>query len=274
MRALLVPCLYLAMVTAQAQCGREYPSGFWHNTDVVLASGDTINRLDSTGLYHGWHVYSMDRDDRMHDTLSYLFGRFEHGRPVGTWADHCADGSWSEGSFSMGSGEVHVSPTGEKVHKDQGLYNKIGIWRYYDRDNALLRTVRYVHSTPTHDGTKWTHRIDVLDPKGHWHTTELIRNGPGPYAAPSHKRLERTWTEEGLPIAHDRKRPHGSLRKQYHSDGRLKRSTRCGWSIWHLHFRCVTRTYDGQGKLKEKHVTLRVEHPPKRSGKADDRDVF
>ena len=131
-------------IKSYGQCGREYPSGFYHNSKFVNAQGDTLNKLDNSGLYEGLHLYTDNADNLYTDTNSFVIGNFHHGQPVGDWKDHCKDSSFSIGQFSCGGGESSSDGKGGWVTKHQGIYVKIGVWKYYDPYGKLNLVGNYV----------------------------------------------------------------------------------------------------------------------------------
>lgn len=271
MRFLTLCGVFVFPVIVFAQCGREYPSGFWHNDTVVTANGDTINLLDSAGYYHGMHVYSDDPDCRMLDTVAYTYGLFEHGRPVDDWVEHCPDGSYWMGPYTWGE-QLIVHPDGRKEQKKQGIYCKVGEWRYYGVDGVLQRTLRYRQKQSKKDEACWERTTEVLDERGKWRTIHYKRNGPGVYNTPTHRSMEASWRDDGTPISIDRKHAHRYSDIDYHPNGRVKEKHRVGWSIWYFHHRSVTRTYNEAGELLNKKVTLRKSPPKPRLH--DEDDVF
>ena len=104
--------------------------------------------------------------------------------------------------------------------------------------------------------------------------TEYIRNGRGVYASPKHKRMERSWQDDGTPIEFSRKRKHRSSRVLFYISGRKKWKNRCGWSLLYFHHRCVTRTWTEDGRLIEKRVTVRPQPPIYAPHNEETDDVF
>nr|WP_294858178.1 hypothetical protein [uncultured Fluviicola sp.] len=144
------------------QCDRDYPKVFYHNSNIVTDTGDTINKWDSSGLYEGLHLYTNEPGNLYNDTLSYTIGNFHHGKPVGDWKDHCADGTYAVGVYAH-SKETSSDGKGGWITKPQGISNRIGIWKCYDSKGVLLETLLYERMS--NDGG-WTDKKFLMDSTG------------------------------------------------------------------------------------------------------------
>src|SRR5690606_10655352 len=99
------------------------------------------------------------------DTISYTIGRFSNGLPVGDWTVHCQNGGTSTGQFETGGAEVTSDGKGGWTEKKQGIYAKIGVWKYYDRNNSLIKTLKYERSF---NNKGWTNKTYILDKNGNF----------------------------------------------------------------------------------------------------------
>jgi hypothetical protein len=115
----------------------EWAAGFQHSAAFLSPAGDSMNQINAQGWYHGPHVYTRYATPRFSDTTDYILGRFDNGQPVGDWTLHYRDGRYATGPYN-------ARPEGKAK---QGIFNKIGLWRFYDASGRLLKTLRY-HRVP------------------------------------------------------------------------------------------------------------------------------
>lgn len=138
MRRQLIIILTFLTIKSFGQCG----SGFYHNSKFVAPNGDTLNNLDSSGFYEGLHLYTDNQYNLFNESRTYTMGQFHHGLPIGNWINHCNDGSFSIGQYVAGW-ESSSDVKGGYTSKKQGIYAKVGVWKYFDKDSNLIKTMRY-----------------------------------------------------------------------------------------------------------------------------------
>ena len=217
MRRQLLIILTLLTIKSYGQCGREYPSGFYHNSKFVNSQGDTLNKLDSSGLYHGVHLYTDNPNNIYSDANSFLIGRFEHGLPVGEWKDHCKDGSFSVGHFSVGGGETSSDGEGGWITKKQGIYVKVGVQKYYDIDSNLIRTEKYDRQTFKNGWVKETNRADST---GNFILTK--HESKFRYQSIFKKEISREYSDSGVLISYDYENFWRDISIEYYENGKIK----------------------------------------------------
>ncbi|MCR5889600.1 hypothetical protein LRS06_17840 [Hymenobacter sp. J193] len=125
---------FVISLSATAQlCEIDYSNVHYHNSYAINEKGDTLNKLNSNGLYEGIHVYTTRKENLFNDTTDYVIGEYKNGQPIGIWKAHCKDGSYSLGEYRGGAGEVIVDSNGTEEYKQQGITGRTGIWRFYNK---------------------------------------------------------------------------------------------------------------------------------------------
>lgn len=244
-RALLLTCTWGAMACATAQCGRDHPSGFWHVSEFQSPSGTLLNGLDSAGLYHGPHVYGMVKNPIMDDSSVYLFGEYDHGAPVGAWIDHCDNGSWSRGAFNKGGGESSSDGKGGWIAKPHGLYAKVGVWNYYTRDSALVRTERYDRTAGKRG---WTDRTYRVNGQGEFVLIESRKKNARPLRSVHNRQVVRSYSADGRLLRESFESFWKDRVTEYHPNGRLKEKHKCVKILGFKLNKSRTKEYDVRGK--------------------------
>lgn len=229
------------------QCGREYPSGFYHNSDFVSPQGDTLNKLDNSGLYHGLHLYTRAEKNLYNDTISYLLGKYNHGQPIGDWKDHCNDGSFSMGQFEMGGGESSSDGKGGWVTKKQGLYSKVGVWKYYDKKGSLQKTIRYDREF---NNKGWTDQIFEKDSTGKFILTLYKFNSNNTLDSRFKKQVTKIYSKYGVPVSADYSGFWKNISYEYNEKGRLIKSTKQKKFFGKTRKLAITKLYNDKGQLK------------------------
>jgi hypothetical protein len=129
--------------TFSQPCGGKFSSGFYHIGEFVNESGDTLNKLNKNGLYQGLHLYTDNENNLYNDLTDYTLGYYDNGVPIGEWKEHCESGIYSVGMYSIGGAEVTSDGNGGWIEKKQGIYAKIGEWKYYNSNDSLIKTEIY-----------------------------------------------------------------------------------------------------------------------------------
>lgn len=242
--------IMVAPFSAFGQCGQEYPSGFYHFSILVTPKGDTLNKVDSFGLYDGLHVFSMDKKSLFTDTISHLIGYFHHGRPVGDWRDHCKDGSYSIGSFSMGSGESIPNGKGVYVHKEQGLYVKIGTWKYFNKDGILQKTMYYDRQV---NRKGWTNQTFLMDSTGLFILVKFKRKYR--YGSRFSKEIDREYSDAGLPVSFSFFNFWKDIYHEYDDAGRLTQTAKRRKLLGKPLETYIEKEFNSEGRLERKTKT-------------------
>lgn len=229
------------------QCGREYPSGFYHNSKFVNSQGDTLNKLDSSGFYHGLHLYADNPGNSYSDTNSFIFGEFEHGLPVGEWKDHCKDGSFSVGHFDVGGGESSSDGKGGWITKKQGIYVKVGVWKYYDIYGNLLKVERYDIQTYKNG---WIHKTYRADNTGNFNLT--MYESAFRYQSAFRKEILREYSDSGVLFSSHYKNFWRDVSMNFYNNGQIKEKWKCRKILGIKINRLISKSYTADGKLLEK----------------------
>lgn len=203
------------------QCGSEYPSGFYHNPQFINSKGDTLNKLNSSELFEGLHYYTDNPDNLYSDTNSFITGYFQNGLPIGEWKDHCKDGSFSIGQFSVGSGISYSDRNGVWISKLEGIYEKIGIWKYFDKDSNLIETKKY-------DGKKykngWTHKTFKADSSGNFILIKF--ESAFNYSNWRSKEITKLYSDNGQLIKEEYESLWKEVSYEYYPNGKVKKENR------------------------------------------------
>lgn len=234
------------------QCGREYPSGFYHNSQFVNTHGDTLNKLDSSGLYAGLHVYTDNENNLYNDTISFTLGQFRHGLPVGEWKDHCKDGTFSMGLYACGGGESSSDEKGGWVTKQQGIYNKIGVWRYYNNKGGLQKTIRYDR---VFNSRGWTDQTFEMDSSGNFILTTYKFNSNHTLDSRFKKQVDKLYSKNGIPISADYNSFWKDVSYEYDETGLLIQTTRHKKFLGKSRKVTIVKEYNSIGQLKCKTKT-------------------
>jgi len=132
-----IPIFLILFFSVTSLIGQNYWFGF------ITSTGDTINKKDSLGYWQGIHVQMNTWGcNKLNDTCEYQIGYYEDGQPIGEWTDYKKDGTFSIGSYKSGI-EVITNSSGEMESRNQGIYEKMGIWSYYLADSTLIKVEKY-----------------------------------------------------------------------------------------------------------------------------------
>lgn len=248
MRLILPILLTLFATPLLAQCGREYPSGFYHISAFVNAHGDTLNQLDANGLYHGLHLMSIPKSTEALDSITYLQGVFEHGVPQGDWIDHCKDGSYSTGPFNRSS-EVSSDGKGGWITKKHGIYDKIGVWKYYSASKVLQKTMRYDRTTSRKG---WLDQTFEMDSSRTFVCTEYRFNSKHNRDARLKKQIRKSFTPKGIPISADYDCFWHTKSYEYDESGQLRHWSKQKKRLGKPGRIVLEKQYNAQGQLELK----------------------
>lgn len=257
MRQQLIIILTFFILKSYGQCGREYPSGFYHNSKFVNTHGDTLNKLDNLGLYDGLHLYTKSEHKLYNDTISYLIGKFNHGQPIGEWKDHCNDGSYSIGQFKMGSGESSSDGKGGWVEKKQGLYVKVGIWNYFNNKGILEKTMRYDREF-NHKG--WTDQTFEMDTTGEFILTEYKFNSRHNLDSRFKKRVNKSYSKKGIPISSEYEGFWKDISYEYNEKGQVSKIIKRRKLFGKRLNTIIEKEYNNKGQLKCKKKCKHPDH--------------
>jgi hypothetical protein len=255
MRRQLLIILTLLTIKSYGQCGREYPSGFYHNSKFVNTQGDTLNQLDGSGLYHGLHLYTDNPKNIYSDTNSFIIGNFEHGLPIGEWKDHCKDGSFSIGQFSVGGGQTSSDGKGGWINKKQGIYVKVGVWKYFDKDSSLIKTEKYDRQTYKNG---WVNKSYRADSDGNFILTKY--ESKYNYSTKRRKETTKLFTDNGIPVSADYNSFWKNVSYEYNDTGQLSKFTKRKKFFGKYQKTTIEKEYNSKGQVKCKTKT-KCKHP-------------
>ena len=254
-----VPCYIVILIIllgtkSLAQCGEEYPNAMYHNTLLVTMKGDTVNNLDKSGYYEGLHYYTDNEESNFSDSTYFVSGQYHHGIPIGNWVDHCKDSSYSIGEFSC-SEEVTTDKNGHFVEKKEGIYNKIGVWKYYSKTGRLLKTERYDRQTYK---TGWEDKKYLADSSGRF--VLVSQKSAYRYSTIFRSETTKTYSPTGIPISVKYNNFWHSKSLQYYAIGQIRTVTFQNKFLGrHLNI-TIEKEYNDKDQLKCKTITC-CPHP-------------
>jgi hypothetical protein len=247
MKIKLIFILILISIKLFGQCGRVYPSGFYHNSQFVTTKGDTVNKLDTSGLYDGLHFYTNNAFHIFDESTSYLMGNFKHGIPIGDWTDHCNDGTYSVGQFSCGGGESSVDGKGGWITKKQGIYEKIGVWKFYDKNGILIETQQYIRETLKNG---WVHKTYHMNSLGNFILVEF--DSTLRYLSVFRKDIKEEYSDNGVLISSEFQNFWNDVSFKYYPNGQIKEKFKRGKFIGIEINHYSDKFYSQDGKLTDK----------------------
>lgn len=230
-------------------CGGAYPSGMYHNHAFVSFKGDTMNKLNKAGFYEGLHLYTNNENNLFNDSTTYTIGQFSNGLPIGDWTVHCSNGSYSTGQFETGGAEVSSNSDGTTTQKKQGIYAKIGIWKYYDKDSILIKTLRYDRSF---DNKGWTNKTYIQDKLGDFVLIDNDFNDKHSLSSSLKKQVRQIYNTGGKLVLFEYKNFWKDISIQYYTNGQIKQKWKCQKIFGLKTNRSVIKKYSETGKLLEK----------------------
>lgn len=249
MKKLLVLIIFFVWIDGYSQCGREYPNGFYHNSKFLSPSNDTLNNIDSSGLYDGLHVYTDNPNNLYDNSHSYLMGRFQHGIPIDNWVDHCNDGSFSMGEFECGSGESSQDGKGGYITKKQGIYDKIGIWHFYDKKGKLIKTLRYDRKI---NGIGWQNETYLQNKDDDFILIKYEFMNNRPLSSPFKKIVKKEFDNNGKIISLEFQNFWKDVIIEYYENAQIKESFKCRKFFGIKTNHTISKSYSQDGKLINK----------------------
>ena len=224
----------------------------------MTSTGDTINKKDSLGYWQGRHVEMRSWGcNKLNDTCSYQIGYFKNGQPIGNWTDHKKDKSFSIGHYNSGI-EVTSDGKGGWTEKHQGIYAKIGVWQYFDKDSNLLKTERYDRSF-SHNC--WTDKYYLQDTTGNFILTKYeFKNGQDLHSR-FNKHLTKYFTDKGIPISYDIQSFWKDLSYEYNQKGQIKKIIKHRKFLGKKLKTTIKEEYNDKGQVICKTKT-KCKHPP------------
>lgn len=220
-----------------------YGQNYWFG--FVTSDGDTLNKKDSLGYWQGLHVQMWPWEcNKLRDTCSYIIGVYENGQPVGNWMDYKKDGTFSIGHYNTG---IEVSPDGRVgyTEKRQGIYTKIGVWRFFDKDSNLLKTERYDRS---HNRKGWTNITYFKDSAGNFILREYEFMNKKDLNSPFKVIIHNYYFSNGMPSALNKVGFWRTGYTTFYPSGDVVQKHKCVKILGFNTNKSVTKTYDKDGK--------------------------
>ena len=235
----------LMMITFKAfgQCTAMY-----HFKNVVTEKGDTVNREDSLGYYQGLHIYADNEEYKLNNTTTYTMGYYENGKPIGLWTNHCKDGTYSIGQYEAGI-QVTSDGQGGWTEKNQGIYQKVGEWKYYTEDSSLIKIETYDRF---HNRKGWTNKTYLTLENGIKALIEYDFNSRHNLESPFKKQVNKLYRKDGTIIKKSFENFFVDISIEYHPNGQAKRIFKCRKFLGIKINKSITKTFSEDGKLIDK----------------------
>lgn len=240
---LILICILLTLRSYAQHCSQKHPSGFCHNPQFVNPQGDTLNKLDSLEYYEGLHVYTDNATNIYSDSNTFIIGHFHHGKPIGEWKEHCKDGSYAVGQYKSG---VQTTPDGKGgwTEKKQGIYEKIGVWKYYDAQGKLISTERYDQFNYKHG---WAEETYIADSNG---TFVLVRyESASRYSSVFRTKRTKVYTNTGVPVSADYRNFWKNISYEYYENGQVQEKIKWKQFLGKQLNTSITKEYTNRGEL-------------------------
>jgi hypothetical protein len=200
--------------------------------------------LDDKGLYHGLHLYTDNPGNIYTDTNSFLIGYFQHGLPTGEWKDYCKDGSFSIGAFSVGGGITSSDGQGGWVTTKQGIYVKIGLWKYFMSDSSLYKTEYYDRQQYKNGWANTTYLIDTAGNRIMTKYESKFR-----YQSILKREITREYTDSGILSSSHHENFWRNVSTEHYENGRVKEKLKCRKILGVKTNRLIYKLYSIDGKL-------------------------
>jgi hypothetical protein len=233
----------LRCLPAMAQCESR---AIYHHKDLILPSGDTLNKVDGQGRYQGVHVYAENDSFLLSDTIAYIRGYYNHGSPVGKWLVHCKNGDFATGAYAP------LLVCSFAYEFEQGIDGKTGIWNFYRKDSSLLKTLRFEIVRLT-GGLK--QKIYYKNEKGDFVLIKYLYYKVHLSDAIHVIRKVKNYSNEGMMLYKESKTFWEEKTKEYDASGHLKHIWKCEKFLGRRTNRFIFKTYSGNGRLTDRSVT-------------------
>jgi hypothetical protein len=191
----------------------------YHNSNVVLTNGDTINKVNSNKMYDGFHIITDNNKNAASDSNHYYAGFFKNGVPYGKWIEHNIDGSFSSGEYEVSCETFYDDSLKSNVTLKQGIGAKKGVWSYYGNDSVL--TNKILHDvTTTKKITVYKESIE-LD-SGNYQIIKFEKIKQNKWCSKLNTRLEEKYSKNGTLIYRQRDDLFRNKTIEYRSNGIIK----------------------------------------------------
>ena len=233
--------IIVLLLTFSASQGQNYWFGF------VTSTGDTINKNDSLGYWQGLHVEMRSWGcNVLNDTCEYQIGYFKNGQPIGNWTDYKKDKSFSIGQYNSGI-EVTSDGKGGRIEKHQGIYAKIGVWQYFDKDSNLVKTERYDRSF-NHKG--WTDKTYLKDSTSNFILVEYQYMNNKDSKSSFKRMIHNYYYDNGKPSTFNKRNFWTNGYTSFYLNGHVKEKYKCRKLLGFNH--SVYKKYSDRGELIDK----------------------
>lgn len=225
--------------------GQNYWFGF------LTSTGDTLNRKDSLGYWQGLHVSMHPWEcNKLFDTCDFVMGYYEHGQPIGKWIDYKGDGTFSLGQYNSGI-EVTSDGKGGWTEKHQGIYAKIGVWEFFDKDSNLLKTERYDRSF---SHKVWTDKTFLKDSTGNFVLTKYEFLNQRDLNSPFKVMITNNYYDNGMPAAFSKKNFWKHITTTFYPSGEIQHTFKCRKVLGFKINRSISKSYATDGKVIKKEI--------------------
>lgn len=224
----------------------------YHNSNIVLTNGDTINKVDKNKMYDGFHIITDNNKNIASDSNHYYTGFFKSGVPSGKWIEHNIDGSFSSGEFEVSYQTFYDDSLKSNVTLKQGIGAKKGVWNYYGKDSILTNKILY-ELTKSKKTTVWKESVE-LD-SGKYQIISLGRNKQNRWCGKLSTRLEEKYSKNGNLVYRQKDGLFRSKTIEYRPNGIIKSL----YKYSNITDREVEIKYSGKG-TKYKKTVVRYWH--------------
>ncbi len=236
------------IMTMTASCAFGQCNAKYHFKNVVTEKWDTVNQEDSSGYYQGLHIYSDNERYTLTDTTAYTMGYYENGKPVGLWTNHCKNGTYSIGQYESGI-QVTSDGNGGWTEKRQGIYLRVGEWKYYSADSSINKIETYDRS---HNRKGWTNITYLTLENGNKVLIEYDFNSRHNLKSPFKKQVNKKYRKDGTLMEKSIENFFKDISVEYYPNGQVKRIFKCRKILGIEINKSITKLFSEDGKLVEK----------------------
>src|SRR5690606_3790186 len=126
------------------------------------------------------------------------------------------------GQFSVGGGQTSSDGKGGWITKKQGIYVKVGVWKYYDLDSNLIKIEKYDRQTFKNG---WVNKTYRADSSGNFLLTKY--ESKFRYQSALKKVISREYSDKGVLISSNYENFWRDISIQYYDNGKIKVKWKC-----------------------------------------------